>query len=237
MFVRSALAFATAAVLAFGTDAFAAQDQPVHAPTFSRDIAPILYANCVSCHSPGGAGPFALLTYENARAHAKEIAVATGSGFMPPFPPQAAPGRFADERRLSQQQIDCISRWVRNGTPEGDRAETPPLPSLPAPGDWQLGPPDMVLEAEHPVEVQPDGPDVFWNLIFRPNLNVRRCVRAVEIKPGDTRIAHHANLLLDRTGAVVRREPRPGYGFPGMDLNISRNPLDPESHFLFWKPG
>ncbi len=235
MFVRLVFAFATALVLA--VDAYSPNEQAAREPTFSRDIAPIVYANCLPCHNPGGPGPFALLTYDDARAHAKEIAAATASGFMPPFPPDAAPGTFADEHRLSRQQIESIGRWVRNGTPEGDRAETPALPSLPTPDDWRLGPPDLVLEAEHPVEVQPDGPDVFWNLIFRPNLKVRRYVRAIEIKPGDTRIAHHANLLLDRTGAVERRETKPGYGFPGMDLNISRNPLDPESHFLFWKPG
>ncbi len=86
-------------------------------------------------------------------------------------------------------------------------------------------------------EVAADGPDIFWNLIFRPGLATRRYVRAVEIQPGNTRIAHHANLLVDRTGAVARREVQPGHGFPGMDLTIGRNPLDPESHFLFWKPG
>jgi hypothetical protein len=63
-----------------------------------------------------------------------------------------------------------------------------------------------------------------------------RYVRAIEIKPGNPRIAHHANLLMDREGAVARREKRPGYGFPGMDLDITRA-LDPESHFLFWKSG
>src|SRR4051794_28678696 len=237
MFVRSAVALATGFAFAFAGHFPTAKNRRSEVPTFSRDIAPILYSNCLACHTPAAPGPFALLTYGDARAHAKEIAAAMSSGFMPPFPPEAAPGTFAEEHRLSKQQIECIGRWVKGGTPEGDRAETPPLPPLPTPGEWQLGPPDVVLDATQPIEVQPDGPDVFWNLIFRPNLNTRRYVRAIEIKPGNTRIAHHANLLLDRTGAAAARETRPGYGFAGMDLDIRRNPLDPESHFLFWKPG
>jgi hypothetical protein len=156
---------------------------------------------------------------------------------MPPFPPEASPGTFREEDRLTESQIDCIGRWVRAGAPQGDPAETPRRPSFPDPDGWQLGRPDLVLEAAQPIKVRADGPDIFWNLIFRPDLQRRRYVRAVEIKPGNTRIAHHANVLLDRTGAVARREAQPGRGFPGMDLTIGRNPLDPESHFLFWKPG
>jgi hypothetical protein len=156
---------------------------------------------------------------------------------MPPFPPQAVPGTFEDEHRLSSSQKDCLSRWARNGAPEGDRTQAPSPPSLPDPDGWQIGSPDMILEAGQPVAVRGNGPDVFWNVIFRPELQKRRYVRAIEIKPGNARIAHHANLLLDRTGAVARREVQPGRGFPGMDLSIGRNPLDPESHFLFWKPG
>src|SRR5947209_5314976 len=73
----------------------------------------------------------------------------------------------------------------------------------------------MVVEAPHPIEVRADGPDIFWNVIFRPELQGRRYIRAVEIKPGNPKIAHHANLLVDRTGGVARREAKPGYGFPG----------------------
>lgn len=236
MFVRPAWA---AALVLFAriAGAQALGSHRLQAPTFSRDVAPILFGNCAGCHNPGGPGPFSLLTYADARAHANEIAAATASGFMPPFPPEAAPGTFQDEHRLSKAEIDSVIRWARNGEPEGDPAQTPPPPALPDAADWQLGRPDVVLEAAHPIEVRADGPDVFWNVIFRPQIQRRRYVRAVEIKPGNPKIAHHANLLVDRTGVVARREAQPGYGFPGMDLTIGRNPLDPESHFLFWKPG
>ncbi len=113
MFGRSACAAATALALVLG--GLALRGQASQAPTFSDDVAPILYRNCVSCHNPGGPGPFSLLTYADAKGHAKEIAAATRSGFMPPFPPQAAPGTFEDEHRLSKAQIDCISDWVNDG--------------------------------------------------------------------------------------------------------------------------
>lgn len=206
-------------------------------PTFSHDIAPLLYENCVACHYPGGPGPFSLLTYADAAAHAREVAAATQSKFMPPFPPEAGYGSFQDEHRLTKEQIACVAAWASHGAPEGSPAEAPQPPNFPLSQDWQLGTPDLILRASQPLTVPPDGPDVFWNFVFRPPISSRRYVRAVEIKPGNARIAHHANLLIERTGAISRREKQPGGGFPGMELNIGRNPLDPESHFLFWKPG
>jgi hypothetical protein len=74
---------------------------------------------------------------------------------------------------------------------------------------------------------------VFWNFVLDPGLTATRYVRAIEIHPGQNRLAHHANVLIDRFGS---RRNKPA-GFPGMDFVLDRNPLDPESHFLFWKPG
>ena len=84
---------------------------------------------------------------------------------------------------------------------------------------------------------RPQGRDIYWNFIFTPNLTARRWVRAVEIRPGQPRVVHHANLLVDRAGSAHLQETAPGKGFPGMDLVISRSPFDPDGNFLFWKPG
>ena len=94
-----------------------------------------------------------------------------------------------------------------------------------------------MLEAASSFELPASGPDVYWNFIFTPNVTARRWVRAIEIRPGQPRVVHHANLLVDRTGSAHLQETAPGKGFPGMDLVIIRSPFDPDGNFLFWKPG
>ncbi len=204
-------------------------------PTFAHDIAPIVYKNCAPCHRPGEPGPFSLLSYSDVKKHARQIVAVTQSRYMPPWPPEAGYGEFLDERRLSEAQIHTIAAWVKAGAPEGPAAEIPPLPHFTT--GWQLGTPDLILQAPRPFTVPAGGPDVFWNFIFQPNLKRSRYVRAIEIRPGLTKSIHHANLLLDRAGDSRRREATPGAGFGGMDLTIDRSPFDPDSHFLFWKPG
>lgn len=208
-------------------------------PTFARDIAPILYEKCTPCHHPGAAAPFSLLTYEDAKKRGAQIAAATGKGFMPPWLPQKSPehdyGDFAGDRSLTAKQIATIAAWVSAGAPEGPVAEIPPPPIFP--DGWQLGQPDLVLEARNSVDLPASGPDIYWNVIFTPNLTARRWVRAIEIRPGQPRVVHHANLLVDRAGSAHLQEIAPGKGFPGMDLVIGRSPFDPDGNFLFWKPG
>ena len=108
-------------------------------PTWSHQIAPILYSNCTTCHHPGGAGPFSLLTYEDARRWSTQILTVTQSRFMPPWLPEPGYGDFADNRRLSAEDLANIKRWVNAGMPEGTAAEAPAPPQYTS--EWQLGPP------------------------------------------------------------------------------------------------
>lgn len=203
-------------------------------PTFAHDIAPIIYEKCAPCHHPGDAAPFSLLSYEDVKKRAAQIAAATSSRFMPPFLPEHGYSDLADDRSLTPAQIATIAEWVRDGAPEGPASLIPP-PSFTA--GWQLGPPDLVLDAATAFNLPAAGRDVYWNFIFTPNLAARRWVRAIEIRPGRPQVVHHANLLIDRTGSAQLQERTPGKGFPGMDLTITRSPFDPEGNFLFWKPG
>jgi len=203
-------------------------------PTFA-DIAPIVYEKCAPCHHPGDAAPFSLLTYQDVKKRAAQVAAATRSGYMPPWLPEKGFGDFADERRLTDKQIAIIAAWVDDGAPEGPTGAIPPPPDYGA--EWQLGKPDLVLEAGGSFQLPASGPDVYWNFIFPPGLTARRWVRAIEIRPGQPRVVHHANLLVDRAGSARLQESAPGKGFPGMDLVITRSPSDPDGNFLFWKPG
>jgi Flp pilus assembly protein TadD len=205
------------------------------AATFSHDIAPIVYAKCAPCHHPGEAAPFSLLTYDDVKKRAALIATVTRSGYMPPWLPEHGYGDFAGERRLTPVEIAAIAAWVKEGAPEGDTAETPAPPQFES--DWQLGKPDLVIEAGSSFSLPAAGPDVYWNFLFHPGLTARRWVRAVEIRPGDRRLVHHANLLVDRLGSARAQENGADEGFPGMDLAIMSSPFDPDGHLLFWKPG
>ena len=204
------------------------------APTFA-EIAPIVYENCAACHHPGEAAPFSLLTYQDVKKRAAQIAAATRTGFMPPRLPEKGYGDFAGDRRLTSVEIEAISEWVRDGAPEGPADAIPPAPDFSA--EWQLGKPDLVLDVGGSFELPASGRDIYWNFIFTPGLTTRRWVRAVEIRPGQPRVVPHANLLVDRTGSARLQESAPGKGFPGMDLVITRSPFDPDGNFLFWKPG
>ncbi|HEV8415938.1 MAG TPA: tetratricopeptide repeat protein [Bryobacteraceae bacterium] len=204
--------------------------------TFARDIAPIVYRNCAPCHRPGEAGPFPLLSYQDVKKHAPEISEVTTRRVMPPWAPEAGYGDFSDERRLTAAEIQLIKDWVSQGAPEGNPSETPPLPKF-AEG-WQLGPPDLIVDAPKAYTLPASGPDVYWNFVIPVALEKMRYVRAVEIRPGDKRIVHHANLYVDRARSARRQEIAAGQGFPGMDVVIDRPLSEPDDgHFLFWKPG
>ena len=167
---------------------------------FTRDVAPILYANCVSCHHTGEAGPFPLVTYQDARKHAGLIAQVTQSKQMPPWKAQPGYGHFKNERILSEQDVATLAKWADEKAPEGDPSLAPPLPEFANEGEWQLGKPDLVVQMSQPFTVYASGPDVFRCFIVPLNLNQDEFVTAVEFRPSNHRVVHHALLFLDDRG-------------------------------------
>jgi Flp pilus assembly protein TadD len=205
-------------------------------PTFARDIAPILYENCAACHHPGGSGPFSLLTFQDVRKRAREIVLVTERRYMPPWLPEPGHGDFAGERRLSDAEIALIKRWAEEGAAEGDVADLPAPPAFAA--GWQLGQPDLVVKMPEAYTLPAEGSDVFRNFVIPIPVSSARYVRAVEILPGDKRLVHHANIVVDRNRVSrIRDERDPGPGFSGMDVSLESESFEPDSHFLFWKPG
>src|SRR5579859_747812 len=203
--------------------------------TFYRQIAPIIYKNCAHCHRPGESGPFSLLNYDDVKRRATQIAAVTKRRYMPPWLPEPGYGDFVEERRLSDAQIQLIQEWVKQGSPAGPIADAPAAPQFTS--EWQLGTPDLVLHVQQPYQLSAGGPEVFWNFIIPVHLKTTRWVKAIEIRPGNARVIHHASVIVDRSRSARRREKSPGLGFAGMDLTVAETTFDPDSTFLAWKPG
>jgi mono/diheme cytochrome c family protein len=180
--------------------------------TFTRDIAPIVFNACSSCHRPGGPGPFSLTTYDEVRRRASQIAQVTKSRFMPPWKVEPSVGHFVGQRPLTDAEIAAIERWASSGTPEGDPKELPPLPKF-ADG-WLLGRPDLIVKPEKPFTLPAQQADAFRIFAIRVPVKKRTYVTGIEFHPGNARVVHHANIRIDRTNSTRKldeADPLPGY--------------------------
>ena len=211
------------------------------APTFTKDVAPILSARCAACHRPGGIGPFELTTYDDVKRHVAQIGAATARRLMPPWKPLPGNGDFQDERRLTDRELDTLQQWIAAGAPLGTETSgastaTSRLPTPPSSDEaWQLGTPDLVVHMPQSYAVAADGADVFRTFVIPIPTTTPRYVRALEVRPGNARVVHHANLGVDRTRSsrqLDARDPEPGYA-GGME----RDARYPEGQLLGWTPG
>jgi hypothetical protein len=159
------------------------------APTFSRDVAPILFKNCTHCHRPGEVAPMSLLTYKDARPWARAMHAAVLTGVMPPWHADPAHGEFANERRLSEVDRNTIAAWANAGAPEGDPAEAPPPPKYV--DGWQIGEPDIVFEMGEDYPVPAKGVVEYEWMYIPTNFPGPRYIQAVEIRPGNRKLVHH----------------------------------------------
>ena len=194
--------------------AAAAEDGDAGAPVFSRDVAPILMRHCVACHRPGQVAPMSLLTYQEARPWARSIRRVVASGEMPPWFANPEYGAWANDARLSREEIETIVAWVDGGAEAGDPALMPAPPRFR--NGWQVGEPDYVIELP-PVTVPATGPDMAPNPIVRLDIPERRWLRAVEFQPGDRTVNHHQVAFMGGFGSLGggAGQERQGGGQPG----------------------
>jgi mono/diheme cytochrome c family protein len=201
----------TAAILS----AAGAQGQaPAAVPTFTKDVAPVLYKNCTGCHRPGEIGPMSLLTYEDVRPRAKDIRNNVGDGVMPPWHADKAYGKFANDRSLSEADKAVLLRWANNGAPKGDPKDLPPLPTYVE--GWSLGRPDAVLEMPVDYKVPADGFVEYEYFEIPTNFAEDKWVQSIEVRPGARAVVHHVIAF----ARPPQPERRPG-GFTfarGMDI-------------------
>jgi mono/diheme cytochrome c family protein len=204
---------AIAGMLALPVAAFGAADSA--SVTFNRQIAPIIYHNCSSCHRPGEAAPFALLSYPDAKKKAKTIARVTASRLMPPWKAEPASYPYRDDRRLSADDVALIQAWVQQGMPEGDPAEKPQPPTFAS--GWQLGEPDLIVEMPAAYHVPAEGPDIYRNIAVPLGLTEDKWLTAIDMRPSARAVVHHVLYFADGNGHIHER-PQQGAepGFSGM---------------------
>jgi mono/diheme cytochrome c family protein len=203
----------------------AAQCAPAPAPvTFNRQIAPIIYQNCSTCHRPGEAAPFALLSYQDVTKKGKTIAKATASHFMPPWKAEPASYPYRDERRLTEDQIALIQAWVIQGMPEGKSAQKTEPPKFAS--GWQLGEPDLIVEMPAAYHVPADGPDIYRNIAVPAGLTEDKWIAAIDMKPSARAVVHHVLYFADPNGRAHEKPPQGTEpGFSGMRAGNATIPL------------
>lgn len=186
--------------------------QSIAQPTFSKDVAPIIFNHCSSCHRPGEIGPFSLTNYQEVANWAAMIKYVTTQRIMPPWKADPSYSRFMDENFLSDDQVKTIADWVDAGSPIGNPSEIPPFPNFPE--NSLLGEPDLVLTFERSYLHKGNGNDEYRYFVLPTGLTQNKKVKAIELRPGNTKIVHHALFFADESGKAREYDLQtPEYGF------------------------
>lgn len=161
------------------------------AVSFSKDVAPIFRARCEECHRAGGVAPMSLSTYEESRPWARSIREKVVSREMPPFHAAGPLGRYRNDPRLTDAEIATIVKWVDTGAAKGNPKDMPPKRSFES--AWAHGEPDLVLRVKRPYEVKASAKDQYSFFVFDYVFPEDTWIRAVDTRPGNLKIVHHAN--------------------------------------------
>ncbi|MBO2009558.1 T9SS type A sorting domain-containing protein [Hymenobacter negativus] len=201
--------------------------------TFSQDIAPLVYQHCTNCHRTGEVAPFPLTTYAEVASHGQTIKYATGTRYMPPWKPDPNYRHYLDENTLTNAEIAKIASWVDGGMPQGNAAQTPPVPTYPS--GSQLGTPDMVIPMAQKFTHLGNGQDMYRIFVLPINMPTDRDIAAIEFRAGNKSITHHVIIGMDTTQqAQALDAAAPGYGYTQFG-GFGFNPI--ETNFAAWVPG
>jgi hypothetical protein len=178
------------------------------AVTYAKDVAPILFAHCTSCHRASMSAPMSLMSFDEVRPWARAIKQRVVSREMPPWSADRTHGRFKNDPSLSQQEIDTIAAWVDSGATKGNERDLPPAPRY-ADG-WTIGTPDAVFTMTEAFEVPAEGTIPYQYVRIPTNLAEDKWLQAIEIRPGNRRVVHHVIASAQPSGANARDERTAG---------------------------
>jgi len=203
------------------------------APTYHKEVVRILQKHCQECHRPGQVAPFSLLSFEQVRKRASDIASVTESRTMPPWPASVTEGGpFRDARVLSDSEIATLSAWAESGAKEGALADAPPPRTWKS--SWALGEPDLVLKIPTPYTLEAQGEDELRVFVLPSGLTEGKWVATVDFQPGNPKVVHHVLGAFDVRGLAKKldaADPLPGYkSFGGFTII-------PSGGLSGWAPG
>jgi hypothetical protein len=193
------------------TAAVYAQMGNMNAPTYTKDVTPILQKHCQSCHRPGEAAPFSMLTYETTRPWAGAMKLAVRQKVMPPWYADPQVGHFSNDRSLSQDEIDTIVAWATAGAPEGEAADQPRPPDFVE--GWGIPKPDLILQLPKEFAVPKSGMVEYQYAIVPTGFTEDKWVQAAEVRPTERSVVHHIIAYVREPGSNYFKDQKPGVFF------------------------
>ncbi len=215
--------------LIVGGAAHAQPATPAEGPTFNRDILPILQEHCQPCHRAGQVAPMSLVTYEEVRPWAKSIQKEVAARSMPPFHAAGPIGRYLEDWRLTDEQVDLVVRWVSGGARRGNEDDAPPPEEWKDTG-WQSGEPDLVITFDE-VQVDGTGKDGLAILFSDYAFPSDTWIRSIEYRPSSRKHVHHAGLF------AVPDANQESEEHSDPDFNSATFLEEVGKHLLTWLPG
>ena len=206
-------------------------------PVFYKDVLPILQKHCQACHRTGEIAPMPLTNFGEVRPWAKDIREKVTLRKMPPWFANPRFGHFANNPSLTPDEIRIIQSWVEAGSPEGATTEAP------APVHWEEGwniSPDIIFSMPEPFRIPSKATIDYQYLIIPTHFSMDRWVKAVEIRPSDRRVVHHAVLYVREPGSSWLRDVPPGvmYAPPATDTEALKRTRETKADILaIYSPG
>lgn len=174
--------------------AFQRTAQSAPAPTFYKDVLPILQDHCQSCHRPGEVAPMPLVTYDETKPWADSVAHSVETRMMPPWFADPRYGHFSNGSSLTDQQVRTVSAWAAAGAPAGETKDAPP-PKKWAQG-WNIAQPDLVVKMPKSVTIPAQGEIEYTYEIVPTRFAEDRWVQMSEFRPGSPAHVHHAVVYI-----------------------------------------
>lgn len=199
----NSLSNASVFVLAVFSSAFAANTTGTGVPTFTKDVAPILYKRCLECHRPGEAAPMSFRTYTEVRPWAKAIKQAVATRMMPPWDADPAVNHFANDRHLSDAEVATLVKWADSSAPEGDAKDLPKLPEFTQ--GWAMGKPDLVIDTGKDFPIPAQGVINYQYFKVDPGFKEDIWIQAAEVRPQQRSQVHHILVFVQEGGKRVTR--------------------------------
>ena len=206
--------------------------------TFTKDVAPILQKNCQTCHRPGEAAPFPLLTYEQARPWAASMKRVVRQKMMPPWFADPNFGHFSNDRSLTEKEISTIVAWANGGAPQGDPKDMPAQPNFVE--GWGIPKPDVIFELPHAFPVPESGMIEYQYVILPTGFTEDKWIQAAETRPTDRSVVHHIIAYVREPGSNYFKDQKPGVFFeappPKQDEKTDTSAL-PSDFLVGYAPG